>query len=177
MFDAEGPWIHDLRVCVQAMRLWESPFGRDQMCSANGASIRSPRVPCHVMGPFKNETDPNQYLFAPASKHGFQSGEHYENALSRANRLQEKVHRIAFTHGDLKTHNALVDEDVNPTGLLDWESAGSCPDYWDFTTAMRFGRDTWWFQVCSWMGGDQYLAELDADIALNLLTVDSYAGM
>ncbi len=39
---------------------------------------------------------------------------------------------------------------------------------------MRFGKDSWWYQVASWMGGDQYLEELQADKALNNLTVDSY---
>jgi hypothetical protein len=32
------------------------------------------------------------------------------------------------------------------TGFLDWESAGWYPDYWDFTTALRFTReDFWWY--------------------------------
>lgn len=175
--DAEGPWIHELKTCIQSMRLWTSPFSDGQICSVNGTSIRSSRVPHHVMGPFKNETEFHQFLFAPASMHGFESREDYDNALSRARKLQEKSHRLVFTHGDLKSHNILIDDDGHLSGLLDWESGGWCPDYWDFTTAMRFGRSTWWFQVCSWMGGDQYLEELDADIALNLLTVDSYAGM
>lgn len=42
---------------------------------------------------------------------------------------------------------------------------------------MRFGKDSWWFQVASWMGGGQYLEELASDVALNLLTVDSYIAM
>ncbi|PWY71017.1 hypothetical protein BO70DRAFT_373789 [Aspergillus heteromorphus CBS 117.55] len=67
-----------------------------------------------------------------------------------------------------------LNDDGHLSGLLDWESAGWYPEYWEFTTAMRFGRRSWWFQVASWMGGDQYLSELESDVALNLLTVDSY---
>lgn len=42
---------------------------------------------------------------------------------------------------------------------------------------MRFGNGSWWFQVASWIGGDQYCDELDSDVALNLLTVDSYIAI
>ncbi|KMU85035.1 hypothetical protein CIHG_02818 [Coccidioides immitis H538.4] len=86
-------------------------------------------------------------------------------------------HRIVFTHGDFKAHNILVDDDGHLSGFLDWESAGWYPEYWEFTTAMRFGKDSWWFQVASWMGGAQYLDELESDVALNLLTVDSYIAL
>lgn len=41
---------------------------------------------------------------------------------------------------------------------------------------MRFGTGSGWYQVVSWMGGDQYLEELEADRALNELTVESYVA-
>jgi hypothetical protein len=50
----------------------------------------------------------------------------------------------------------------------------ACSEFTEFTTAMRFERNSWWYQVASRLGGDQYLAELECDVALNLLTVDSY---
>lgn len=62
-------------------------------------------------------------------------------------------------------------------GFLIGSPGGWCPEYWEFTTAMRYGRKNWWYQVAMWMGGDQYMKELDAYIAVNLLTVDSYIGM
>jgi serine/threonine protein kinase len=36
---------------------------------------------------------------------------------------------IKFTHGDIKDHNILVDEEGHITGLLDWESAGWYPEF------------------------------------------------
>lgn len=159
------------------MRLWRAPSDETRICSVLGTSIRSTRVPNHIMGPFTSEGDLTQYLLSAASDHGFQSREEYDEALVRAKRIDQRPHRVTFTHGDFKAHNILVDDNGHLSGFLDWESAGWCPEYWDFTTAVRFGRDSWWYQVSMWMGGDQYLEELDADIALNLLTVDSYIGM
>ncbi|KAJ9194968.1 hypothetical protein DTO027B5_5609 [Paecilomyces variotii] len=171
--DTEEPWLEELKTCVQTMRLWQPP-SQDIVCSPIGTKIRSSRVPNHVMGPFASQEDFHKFLLSPASAHGFKSVAEYEATLVRAKKLQERQYRIVFTHGDFKAHNILVDDDGHLSGFLDWESAGWHPEYWEFTTAMRFGRNSWWFQVASWMGGNQYLDELQSDIALNLLTVDSY---
>ncbi|RWQ96568.1 kinase-like domain-containing protein [Paecilomyces variotii] len=174
--DAEEPWLEELKICVQSMRLWHPP-SQEIICSPIGTKIRSSRVPHHVMGPFADQEEFHRYLLSPASAHGFKSVAEYEDALLRAKKLQERHYRIVFTHGDFKAHNILVGDDGHLSGFLDWESAGWYPEYWEFTTAMRFGRNSWWFQVASWMGGNQYLDELQSDIALNLLTVDSYIAL
>jgi hypothetical protein len=174
--DTEGPWLRELRTCVRSMRLW-CPPEQLSICSVIGTCIQSSRVPGHVMGPFTNEKELYGYLLSPASDHGFKSAAEYEATLLRAKKIQYNPYRITFTHGDFKAHNILVDDNGHLSGFLDWESAGWYPEYWEFTTAMRFGRDTWWFQVASWIGGDQYLEELASDVALNLLTVDSYIAM
>lgn len=130
------------------------------------------------MGPFVNEGELYEHLFTPVSDHGFKAREEFEQTLACARRLEQKKDcRAVFTHCDFKAHNILVGDDGHLSGFLDWESAGWYPEYWEFTTAMRFGRDGWWFQVASWTGGNHYLEELDSDIALNLLTVDSYIAM
>lgn len=79
-----------------------------------------------------------------------------------------------FTHGDFKAHNILIGDDGHLSGFLDWESAGWLPEYWEYTTAMRFGVKSWWYQMASWIGGNQYSRELACDVALNSLAVDSY---
>jgi hypothetical protein len=61
------------------------------------------------------------------------------------------------------------------TGFLDWESAGWYPEYWEYTTALRFiPKDIWWFDFVSRLGGEKYLAELDCERALTSLTSLSY---
>jgi aminoglycoside phosphotransferase len=171
----EGPWVGELKKCLDTMRTWDSPYGQ-RICSPINTSIKSSRVPKHVMGPFENEAALHEYLLKPASSHSFASREKYEETLALARRIQERPHQVVFTHGDFKEHNVLVDDDSNLTGWLDWESAGWYPEYWEFTTARRMGRDTWWGQAVSGLGGDRYEEELESDIALNQLTVDSYVA-
>jgi aminoglycoside phosphotransferase len=172
--DEEGLWLDELGRCLHAMRAWKSPFNEKCICSVAGTSISSQRVPGHSMGPAESERELHEYLLSPVSSHGFTSTEEYEKTLALARRILNMPHRIVLTHGDLKAHNILVNDEGHLSGFLDWECAGWCPEYWEFTTAMRFGRNSWWYQVASRLGGDQYLAELECDVALNLLTVDSY---
>jgi aminoglycoside phosphotransferase len=174
--EEEEPWFNELGKCLHAMRKWKSPFKGKQICSATGTSISTQRVPGHAMGPFKAEEELHEYLLSPASSHGFTSLEEYQTTMTQARKIIDIPHHIVFTHGDLKAHNILVDENYCLSGFLDWESAGWCPEYWDFTTAMRFGRNSWWYQAMSILGGDQYMAELEYDRALNNLTVNSYIG-
>lgn len=174
--DLEGPWLAELRNGLDVMRTWDSPY-RQRVCSPINASIKSSRVPKHNMGPFENKAALHMYLLKPASFHSFTSLEKYEETLALAKRTEKKPHRLVFTHGDFKEHNVLVDEDGNLTGWLDWESAAWCPEYWEFTTARRMGRDTGWGQAVSSLGGHRHEDELESDIALNRLTIDSYVSI
>lgn len=171
--EAEEPWLHELKACIEAMRMWDPP-SQDAICSPIGTALHSSRVPDHIMGPFKDHKEFYDHLFYPVSDHAFKSRAEFEKTLEKANKLRRKRHQIKFTHGDLKAHNVLVGDDGHLAGLIDWESGGWYPEYWEFTTAMRFGTNSWWYQVAAWMGGNQYLEELEADRALNDLTVDSY---
>ncbi|KAL3454244.1 kinase-like protein [Aspergillus insuetus] len=138
---------------------------RTGICSIIGTPIRSIRVPRHLMGPFESEQKPNGYLIAPASAHGFQSRETYEATLARAIKKQTMSHRIGFSHGDLKHHNIMV-HGGRITGFIDWESAGWYPDYWEFTTVLRFARQAfWWCHFVMRLGGGRYLEELECDRA------------
>lgn len=124
------------------------------------------------MGPFDIDKGLYDHLVYPVLDYAFKSEADFQKTLGTANRLRRQRYTTKLTHGDFKAHNILVSDGGHLAGLLDWESGGWYPEYREFTTAMRFGKDSWWYQVASWMGGNQYLEELEADEALNNLTVD-----
>ncbi|ROT38610.1 kinase-like protein [Sodiomyces alkalinus F11] len=47
---------------------------------------------------------------------------------------QAEESRLVLTHGDLSSLNILVDGD-SVVGIVDWETAGWFPPYWEYTTA------------------------------------------
>ncbi|GAP84261.1 putative phosphotransferase family protein [Rosellinia necatrix] len=63
-----------------------------------------------------------RYLYC----NGGSYGENLLDYLPRSNLAS------VFTHADLAPRNILVDESCNITGLVDWESAGWYPEYWEY---------------------------------------------
>ncbi|KAL5342733.1 hypothetical protein BJX70DRAFT_409707 [Aspergillus crustosus] len=156
----EGPWVEELRMCVDSMRQWTPPDER--------------RIRPHH-GPHSQTQKPfYEHLFGPTSSHALESKEKFDENVEIASRLRQRSHRIVFSHGDFRAHNIMVDDDEHLSGFLDWETAGWYPEYWEYTTTMRWGGGSWWYQYASWIGGYKYLEELVEDKALNSLTVHSY---
>ncbi|KAG8428737.1 hypothetical protein J3459_002474 [Metarhizium acridum] len=99
------------------------------ICNTLGEACRDHRIKyADPIGPFPDEASFSQQL-------------RYSDEPSR------RGHRIVFTHADLNPRNILVDkvhyEDGSHgwqiSGILDWETAGYYPEYWDFTKAMYEG--------------------------------------
>ncbi|KAI9163916.1 hypothetical protein HJFPF1_05548 [Paramyrothecium foliicola] len=165
--------VDEISRMVEIMRAWKSPWGL-RICRISGGSIRSIRVPNHQVGPCESEKDFNDYLLAAASPHSFKSREDFQSSLQVARRLNEVRHRIVFTHGDFFLHNILVDNG-HVTGFIDWESAGWYPEYWEFTTPLRWpARDPEGGSLFMRLGGEHYPEELESEKALMALTVDSW---
>ncbi len=59
---------------------------------------------------------------------------------------QSTTYRICFTHGDMTPTNILVDNQIRPIGLVDWECAAWMPEYWEYTRAIyiRQSYKGWW---------------------------------
>lgn len=81
-------------------------------------------------GPFDTVQDFHRYL-----REGYEGGN--ENAPD-ANKLVEwhnqSYSKPTFTHGDLSTMNIMVRGD-EVVGIIDWETAGWWPEYWEYTSA------------------------------------------
>ena len=70
-------------------------------------------------GPFATEDEFNTSLQMPGAIPGL---------------THSSGHRIVFTHGDLNMRNVLM-HNGRLSGIVDWENAGWCPEYWDLTKA------------------------------------------
>jgi hypothetical protein len=92
-----------------------------------------------LTGPFANEAEFNAALVAI-----------HEDAMSKAQQgslvegaLAQNKHKVVLTHGDLRGRNIIVAGD-RIVGLLDWETCGWYPEYWEFVKS---------FNVLPWLKG------------------------
>lgn len=99
------------------------------ICNTLGAACRDPRIQdSEPVGPFVDEAAFSQEL-------------RFSDDPCR------RGHKIVFTHADLNPRNILVDRvrlsdgshGWRVTGIVDWETAGYYPEYWDYTKAMFEG--------------------------------------
>ena len=95
-------------------------------------------------------------------------GHHIEDfAEDELKECHGKRYEIKFTHADLCPQNILVDDAGRITAILDWESAGWYPEYWEYTQ-MHFatpqGMEDWLAAVDGVV--DRYDHELAADAVM-----------
>ncbi|GLB42414.1 hypothetical protein LshimejAT787_1104290 [Lyophyllum shimeji] len=78
-----------------------------------------------------------------------------------------RPYRVVLTHGDLAPRNIMVDGDLI-TGLVDWETLGWYPDFWELMAATRSSgknMDIWIDELSTQLGPlseveDQYVSVL-----------------
>ncbi|RDL39400.1 uncharacterized protein BP5553_03740 [Venustampulla echinocandica] len=99
------------------------------ICDSLGGACRDPRTcDANPVGPFVDEEAFNQVLRNP-------------------DELSRRGHKVLFTHGDLNPRNILADRVIRPdgtrgwkvSGIVDWETSGYFPEYWDYTKALFEG--------------------------------------
>ena len=129
--------LQQLKRMVDEMRNIPSRRGEGQrqgVRNVDGGSIWDSRLPgtsmCH--GPFESVHDFHRYL-----RGGFNADPNHYPEVSELIALQDRAWSPpVFTHGDLSSLNILVHGDVI-VGIIDWETAGWYPSYWEYTTASQ----------------------------------------
>lgn len=92
-----------------------------------------------ISGPFDSELELNNAL---VDKYTYNSGlEHKAAYYRRVLPLILQNNNSVFTHGDLQRKNIIVRDD-GEMALIDWETAGWYPEYWEYASAM-FACGAW----------------------------------
>ncbi|SMQ55324.1 unnamed protein product [Zymoseptoria tritici ST99CH_3D7] len=72
--------------------------------------------------------------------------ERYPDLTELSTFYNQSWHRPVFTHGDLSSFNILCRGDTI-VGIIDWETAGWLPSYWEYVTAWNVNPQNQFWQV------------------------------
>lgn len=107
------------------------PLQPQGIANVDGGQLFDCRVPgpSPRFGPFDHIADFHTYL-----RHGIQYDPGNEPEVNKLIDLHGGCWPLVFTHGDLTSLNVLVRGD-RIVGIIDWETSGWYPAYWEYTNA------------------------------------------
>jgi aminoglycoside phosphotransferase len=132
--------LENLKKTVLELRTLSTPSSA--IASVIGGPLYDGRLPggeTEWLGPFKDIQDFHDHLRNDIQTHGCNDD---------VNKLID-LHRQhwdgpSFTHGDLSGLNILLRGD-DVVGIVDWETAGWYPSYWEYTTACQVNpQNSFW---------------------------------
>lgn len=109
-------------------------------------------------GPFDTTQDFHRYL---------RRGMEFDSSLDLdvqdfINQQNNNKWPLKFTHGDLSSLNIIVRGDTL-VGLIDWETAGWYPSYWEYTTACQVNpQNSFWANEI-----DKFLQPMPEELAMD----------
>ncbi|KAF2208991.1 hypothetical protein CERZMDRAFT_100978 [Cercospora zeae-maydis SCOH1-5] len=131
--DSKQRVIQQLTTIVNDLRRIPVPTGIG-VCNVDYGPIFDPRLPRkRHWGPFRTIRD---FHLALLDGHDFTgcSSESYPQLQELASFYNWPWEQPVFTHGDLSSLNILCQGD-EVVGIIDWETAGWLPPYWEYVTA------------------------------------------
>ena len=117
-------------------------------CRLPGASLR--------FGPFSSVQSFHRHL-----RGGIEFDPGLDCEIKELIRQHDRDWPIVFTHGDLSSLNILVHGD-DIVGIIDWETAGWYPSYWEYTTACQVNpQNSFWINEI-----DKFLTPLPEELRM-----------
>jgi aminoglycoside phosphotransferase (APT) family kinase protein len=148
--------LSQLRQFVQEMRSIPPPSMN--VTNVDSGSLVDCRLPAPIrFGPFKNIEEFHNHL-----RQGIQYHPDFNPEVIELINLHDRAwDPPVFTHGDLSSLNILVHGD-KVVGIIDWETAGWLPTYWEYTTACQVNpRNYFWRDEI-----DKFLDPMPAELAM-----------
>ncbi|EMD31209.1 hypothetical protein CERSUDRAFT_60327, partial [Gelatoporia subvermispora B] len=160
----------ELATYLSRMRSYHNPWAT-RICGVDGGDFYGARVPSGHLPACDDEKAFYEALLRFAFNVNGESGERLYASAKRM--LSLMPHAIVFTHGDLWHHNIMI-HNGHISGIIDWEWSGWFPEYWEFTSIMRWTRASW-SRFLSTLPQYHYDAELESEIALVTMSADSFS--
>lgn len=113
-------------------------------CAADGSPSRDPMLE-DLQEPARPLSSDYELRARIYERYLHCGGSRHENQLLD---MLPRSERSVFTHADIAPRNVMVDEENNITGIIDWESAGWYPEYWEYAQIMR---PAFWGDWSIWM--------------------------
>lgn len=155
--ESKAKLLSQLSKMVYEMRSLPCPEGT-KIASIEGGPLYDSRVPGQNLcfGPFETLQDFHRYLRMDM--------ECDEQSHPDARQFIEQYNRtwpLVFTHGDLSSLNIMVRGD-EIVGIVDWETAGWYPSYWEYTTASQVNpQNSFWIHEI-----DKFLEPMPDELAM-----------
>ncbi|KAH9883044.1 hypothetical protein J1614_000411 [Plenodomus biglobosus] len=129
--ESKAKILDQLKKMIEEMRSI-TPREDIGVAHVDGGPSYDPRLPgkSNHFGPFRTIQDFHRHL-----RGGQEAHPEHKPEISELISRQEKISGpLVFTHGDLSSLNILASGD-EIVGIVDWETAGWYPSYWEYTSA------------------------------------------
>ncbi|KAK1824809.1 hypothetical protein LTR12_000866 [Friedmanniomyces endolithicus] len=136
--------LHQLQGMVEEFRGIPRPAGVG-VANINQGPIFDPRLPTDsYWGPFGSVAEFHRALVDQQDIGSVSNDDKFQDLRQLASFYDQPWPDLVFTHGDLSSLNILCRGD-EVVGIIDWETAGWFPPYWEYTTAWNVNpRNTFW---------------------------------
>lgn len=155
--DSKAKLLSQLAEKIREMRGLRPPEGT-RVASVDDGSLFDCRIPGPSLrfGPFDTIQDFHQHL-----RMGMKFDSRLDTDIQELIRGQSKTWPLMFTHGDLSSLNILVRGD-DIVGIIDWETAGWYPSYWEYTSAHQVNpQNSFWVHEI-----DKFLQPMPEELAM-----------
>jgi len=160
MSEATKRWVvKQLKGYFDQLRALKPPIEGRVMSVTGGALRDGSRIGLQPFGPFQSHDDFHLFLRRNIRLEKFETVANCEKIVSS----HRQHYATKFSHGDFAPRNVLVKSDGTIMAIIDWDSAGWFPEYWEYTKAnfTPYAPDDWVESIGEMTG--KYHDQLDGE--------------
>lgn len=165
--ESKAKLLSQLSDMVLEMRRLQPPDGVG-VASVDGGPLYDCRVPGPSLrhGPFKTIQDFHRHL-----RMGLEFDDKLQPDVQKLIKQQDRSWPLVFTHGDLSSLNILARGD-KIVGIVDWETAGWYPAYWEYTSACQVNpQNSFWIHEI-----DKFLQPWPEELAMERIRWERFGN-